>query len=58
MKKAGKHQKRLLRKLFENYNPLERPVEDESQTLNVSLGLALQQIVEVVSNRKYKIFPA
>ncbi len=44
---AGPHQKKLLKKIFEGYNPLERPVDDESQTLNVSLGFALQQIVDV-----------
>ena len=28
---AGEHQKRLLEKLFKNYEPLERPVEDDNQ---------------------------
>jgi hypothetical protein len=46
---AGSHQKRLLEKLFRNHNVLERPVENESDTLTVSLGLAIQQIVNVVS---------
>ena len=31
-KKAGEHQKRLLEKLFKNYEPLERPVEDDNQS--------------------------
>ena len=39
----------LLKKLFENYNPFERPAEFENQTLDVKLGMALQQIVDVVS---------
>ncbi len=48
-KKGGEHQKKLLEKLFTNYEPLERPVEDDQSSLNVSVGLALQQIVDVVS---------
>ena len=47
--KAGYHQRRLLDKLFKNYDPLERPVADDNETINVSVGLALQQIVDVVS---------
>ena len=49
--KAGVYQKLLLKKLFENYNPFERPAEFENQTLDVKLGMALQQIVDVVSCR-------
>jgi len=37
-----------LNKLFENYNPLERPSSDESESVNVKLGLSLQQIIDVV----------
>lgn len=48
---GGVYQKLLLRKLFENYNPFERPAEFENQTLDVKLGMALQQIVDVVSSR-------
>ena len=46
---AGKHQKRLLQTLFKSYDPLERPVENENESLSVEIGLALQQIVDVVS---------
>ena len=46
--KAGSDQKRLLKKLFENYNPLERPSSDESESLYVGLGLSIQQIIDVV----------
>jgi len=48
-KQGGEHQRKLLEKLFTNYEPLERPVEDDQSSLNVSVGLALQQIVDVVS---------
>lgn len=46
--KAGIHQKRLLEKLFSNYDPLERPVANDNDTLIVLVGLAIQQIVDVV----------
>ena len=49
-KKAGHDQRRLLDKLFKNYDPLERPVANDNDTLNVSVGLAIQQIVDVVKN--------
>ena len=37
----------MLQNLFKDYNPLERPVEVDNAALNVSIGLALQQIVDV-----------
>ena len=46
--KAGVEQKRLLAELFQNYNPLERPTLNDSQSLKVDLGISIQQIVEVV----------
>jgi hypothetical protein len=48
--KGGVHQKRLLKKLFINYDSAERPVEKDTESLNVTLALSLQQIVDVVSN--------
>ena len=48
--KAGSDQKRLLSKLFENYNPLERPAADEGESLYVGLSLSIQQIIDVVLN--------
>ena len=39
----------MLEKLFRKYNPIERPVERDTESLNVTIGLALQQIVDVVS---------
>jgi hypothetical protein len=51
--KAGIHQKRLLEFLFkEDYDPLERPVKNDGDSLNVSINLSLQQIVDVVSIAK------
>ena len=46
--KAGVDQKRLLAGLFKNYNPLERPCLNESQSVRVELGISIQQIVDVV----------
>ncbi|CAM4750927.1 unnamed protein product [Rotaria magnacalcarata] len=45
---GGMHQRRLLKYLLEdqNYNPLERPVLNDSHTLQVSMSLALQQIMD------------
>lgn len=53
---AGMHENRLLNKLLDKYNPLERPVADESDPLNVTFGLTLQQIIDVVSNRFWTIY--
>lgn len=44
---AGMHENRLLNKLLDKYNPLERPVADEADPLNVTFGLTLQQIIDV-----------
>jgi hypothetical protein len=53
---AGQHQKRLLEKLFKNYDASERPVYDETQPLNVSVGMSLQQIVDVDEKKQTIIF--
>ena len=53
---AGQHQKRLLDKLFKNYDASERPVFDESQPLNVSVGMSLQQIVDVDEKKQTILF--
>jgi nicotinic acetylcholine receptor len=45
----GIHEKKLLTKLLEKYNILERPVANESEPLEVKFGLTLQQIIDVVS---------
>jgi hypothetical protein len=40
---GGKQQRQLLFKLFkeQGYNPLERPVENENESLEVVIGMAL-----------------
>ena len=56
---AGIHQRELLAYIFKEYNPLERPVENDANTLNVSVGLSVQQLVHLVHdhifNRLYMI---
>ena len=47
--RSGKHEKRLLEHLLLNYNNLERPTENETDTVLVKLGMTLQQIIDVVS---------
>lgn len=44
----GKHQRRLYRDLMTDYNPLERPVFNDSQSLTVHFGFSLMQIMDVV----------
>lgn len=46
---GGRHEERLIHDIFEKrgYNELARPVENESDPLEVSFGLSLQQIVDV-----------
>lgn len=45
----GPHERKLLRHLLADYNPYERPVLNESEPVSVSMGLTLQQIIDVVS---------
>lgn len=47
---AGYHEKRLLHDLLDTYNTLERPVVNESDPLQLSFGLTLMQIIDVVSD--------
>lgn len=48
---GGTNEKNLLAELLDpkNYNLLERPVANENETLQVSFGLTLMQIIDVVS---------
>uniref|UniRef100_A0A182XGP8 Neurotransmitter-gated ion-channel ligand-binding domain-containing protein n=1 Tax=Anopheles quadriannulatus TaxID=34691 RepID=A0A182XGP8_ANOQN len=46
---AGYHEKRLLHHLLDNYNVLERPVVNESDPLQLSFGLTLMQIIDVIN---------
>ncbi|XP_067351916.1 neuronal acetylcholine receptor subunit alpha-7a isoform X2 [Channa argus] len=43
----GKHQRRLYRDLMTDYNALERPVFNDSQSLTVHFGFSLMQIMDV-----------
>uniref|UniRef100_A0A182M462 Neurotransmitter-gated ion-channel ligand-binding domain-containing protein n=1 Tax=Anopheles culicifacies TaxID=139723 RepID=A0A182M462_9DIPT len=51
---AGYHEKRLLHHLLDNYNVLERPVVNESDPLQLSFGLTLMQIIDVVSRQRLR----
>lgn len=46
---CGEYQRKLYRDLMENYNRLERPVQNDSAPIVVELGLTLLQIIDVVS---------
>ncbi|XP_029980519.1 neuronal acetylcholine receptor subunit alpha-7-like [Sphaeramia orbicularis] len=43
----GANQRRLFKDLMSSYNPLERPVSNDSESLTVELGLSLMQIMDV-----------
>ncbi|TMS13267.1 neuronal acetylcholine receptor subunit alpha-7 [Larimichthys crocea] len=43
----GPNQRRLYNDLLANYNPLVRPVTNDSQVLTVQLGMSLMQIMDV-----------
>lgn len=45
---GGPHERRLLNDLLSNYQVLERPVSNESDVLNVTFSLTLQQVIDVV----------
>lgn len=47
---GGQYEKQLLHQLLDSYNTLERPVANESDPLQLSFGLTLMQIIDVVSN--------
>uniref|UniRef100_A0A8C5S383 Neurotransmitter-gated ion-channel ligand-binding domain-containing protein n=1 Tax=Laticauda laticaudata TaxID=8630 RepID=A0A8C5S383_LATLA len=47
MSLQGEYQRKLYRELLKNYNPLERPVANDSQPLTVSFSLSLRQIMDV-----------
>ena len=46
---SGPHERRLINDLLMDYQPLERPVFNETDPLNLKFGLTLQQIIDVVS---------
>jgi hypothetical protein len=47
----GYHEERLINNIFNQrmYNQYARPVENESDALEIYFGVSLQQIVDVVS---------
>ena len=45
---GGPNERRLLNDLLSTYNRLERPVYNESEPVEVSFGITLQQIIDVV----------
>jgi len=55
---GGPHERRLLKYLFteQQHNPLERPARNDSDTVSVSLGVTLTQIIDVVSEIKIRLF--
>jgi len=48
---CGRHEERLIDEIFKvrKYQKLARPVEKESEAVDVVFGLSLQQIIAVVS---------
>lgn len=52
---AGINERHLINRLLANYNPLERPVANESEKLKVTFGLTLQQIIDVVCKGSGKL---
>lgn len=45
----GEHQRRLYRDLMKDYNPLERPVFNDTHSLTVYFSFSLMQIMDVVN---------
>ncbi|KAM9722619.1 neuronal acetylcholine receptor subunit alpha-7-like isoform 2-T2 [Menidia menidia] len=43
----GPHQRFLLRELMRDYNPMERPVANDTQTLTVQFSFTLMQVMDV-----------
>lgn len=48
-KRMEDEEERLFNHLFENYNPRLRPVLKKSEAVNVTFGISLHQIIDVVS---------
>ena len=51
--KASQEESDLYMDLLKDYYPYERPVEHASDNVTVYVGLILQQIVDVVSSRRF-----
>ncbi len=48
---GGPYEKKLLHTLLDKYNTLERPVSNESDPIQISFGITLMQIIDVVRRR-------
>lgn len=46
----------LIKNLLEKYNPMERPVANESDSLKVEFSLTLQQIIEIDEKNQVNLF--
>ncbi len=46
----GPYEKKLLHHLLDKYNVLERPVSNESEPIQISFGITLMQIIDVVTH--------
>ena len=47
---GGSNERRLLKDLLDYYQSLERPVFNESDAVELQMGLTLQQIIDVVTS--------
>lgn len=50
--RGSHHEEQLFRDLFQNYNPLIRPVRNVDQTITVSFSIALLQLISVVEKEQ------
>jgi hypothetical protein len=46
------HEEQLFKELFQNYNPLIRPVKKVEETITVSFSIALLQLISVVEKEQ------
>ena len=53
---GGYYEEKLISTLMKNYSKLARPVENNLDPVNIKLGLSLQQIIDVVSQRPIVCF--
>ena len=49
---SSHHEEQLFKDLFQNYNPLIRPVPKVEETVNVSFSIALLQLISVVEKEQ------
>ncbi len=56
---GGPHERRLLNHLFieQKHNKLERPAQNDSETVPVNIDFSLQQIIDFVSEIKIQFGP-